>query len=169
MGPSDGHPSLVSFVEHWTHRALIYLPVTKYCALCSTRCCSACESPLWPAAFYKFSSKTKGLCHWWISISVSAPAAICFWVGGQCYFFQVVVSRPGYGMRSTAEGKLTFSQVPWLGSIWKSWISAPRTVVPCGTHYLYHRILHHETEISWFCTLLTDRQTGASFEIVLSS
>jgi len=82
---------------------------------------------------------------------------------------QVVVSRPGYGMRSTAEGKLTFSQVPWLGSIWKSWISAPRTVVPCGTHYLYHRILHHETEIFWFCTLLTDRQTGASFEIVLSS
>jgi len=89
MGPSDGHPSLVSFVEHWTHRALIYLPVTKYCALCSTRW-SACESPLWPAAFYKFSSKTKGLCHWWISISVSAPAAICFWVGGQCYFFQII-------------------------------------------------------------------------------
>jgi len=105
--------------------------------------------------------KNKGIISLMNLVSMYAPAAIRFlgWVGDVIFFSnsQVVVSRPGCGTKSTAEGKLTFFQVPWLGSIWKSWISAPRTVVLCGTHYLYHT-----TRPRYLGLYVTNRQTDRS-------
>jgi len=86
MGSSDGHPSLV---ENWTHRALIYLPVTK-----NLRSVSHKMICVWvffvTCSTLQVQFKNKGIMSLMNSVSVSAPAAICFlgWVGDVIFFFK---------------------------------------------------------------------------------